>query len=58
MFAITRGRLVAVAFGSTQDVIIMGIWTAVLNVVQGSVIAPLVYGRAVSLQLAHWYSMR
>ena len=30
----------------------MGIWTAVLNVVQGSVIAPLVYGRAVSLHPA------
>ena len=46
------GFLVAVAFGSTQDVIVMGIWTAVLNVVQGSVIAPLVYGRAVSLHPA------
>ena len=44
--------LVAVAFGTTQDVIIMGIWTAVFNVVQGSVIAPLVYGRAVSLHPA------
>ena len=44
--------LVAIAFGSTQDVIIMGIWTAVFNVVQGSVIAPLVYGRAVSLHPA------
>ena len=30
----------------------MGIWTAVFNVVQGSVIAPLVYGRAVSLHPA------
>jgi predicted PurR-regulated permease PerM len=44
--------LVAIAFGSTQDIIIMGIWTAVFNVVQGSVIAPLVYGRAVSLHPA------
>ena len=44
--------LVAIAFGTTQDVIIMGIWTAVFNVVQGSVIAPLVYGRAVSLHPA------
>jgi predicted PurR-regulated permease PerM len=44
--------LVAVAFGTTQDVVIMGIWTAVFNVVQGSVIAPLVYGRAVSLHPA------
>ena len=46
------GFLVAVAFGSTQDVVIMGIYTAVFNVVQGSVIAPLVYGRAVSLHPA------
>ena len=30
----------------------MGIYTAVMNVVQGSVIAPLVYGRAVSLHPA------
>ena len=44
--------LVAVAFGTTQDVIVMAIWTAVFNVVQGSVIAPLVYGRAVSLHPA------
>ena len=44
--------LVAVAFGTTEDVIVMGIWTAVFNVVQGSVIAPLVYGRAVSLHPA------
>ena len=46
------GFLVAIAFGSTQDVVIMGIYTAVFNVVQGSVIAPLVYGRAVSLHPA------
>ena len=44
--------LIAVAFGTAQDVIVMGIWTAVFNVVQGSVIAPLVYGRAVSLHPA------
>ena len=44
--------LIAVAFGTVQDVVIMGIWTAVFNVVQGSVIAPLVYGRAVSLHPA------
>jgi predicted PurR-regulated permease PerM len=46
------GFLIAVAFGTTQDVIVMGIWTAGLNIVQGSVIAPLVYGRAVSLHPA------
>jgi predicted PurR-regulated permease PerM len=46
------GFLIAVSYGTTQDVIVMGIWTAVFNVVQGSVIAPLVYGRAVSLHPA------
>ncbi len=44
--------LVAFAFGSTTDIVIMGIYTAVMNIVQGSVIAPLVYGRAVSLHPA------
>ena len=44
--------LITIAFGSTQDIIIMAIWTAVFNIVQGSVIAPLVYGRAVSLHPA------
>jgi putative heme transporter len=44
--------LITVAFGSTQDIIFMAIWTAVFNIVQGSVIAPLVYGRAVSLHPA------
>ncbi len=44
--------LITVAFGTTQDIIFMGIWTAVFNIVQGSVIAPLVYGRAVSLHPA------
>ena len=44
--------LITVAFGSTQDIIFMALWTAVFNIVQGSVIAPLVYGRAVSLHPA------
>jgi predicted PurR-regulated permease PerM len=44
--------LVAVKFGTTQDVVIMGIYTIVMNVVQGSFIAPLVYGRAVSIHPA------
>ena len=46
------GFLIAVAFGTTQDVIVMGIWTLVLNIVQGSIIQPIVYGRAVSLHPA------
>jgi predicted PurR-regulated permease PerM len=43
---------VAVKFGTTQDVVIMGLYTIVMNVVQGSFIAPLVYGRAVSIHPA------
>jgi predicted PurR-regulated permease PerM len=43
---------VAVKYGTTQDVIIMGVYTIVMNVVQGSFIAPLVYGRAVSIHPA------
>ena len=44
--------LVAVKVGTTQDIIIMGVWTIVFNIVQGSFIAPIVYGKAVSLHPA------
>jgi len=44
--------LIAVAVGSTTDVIIMGIWTAVFNIVQGNVASPLVYGRTVKIHPA------
>jgi putative heme transporter len=44
--------LIAVAAGTTQDIVIMGLWTVVFNIVQGSIIAPLVYGKAVSLHPA------
>jgi predicted PurR-regulated permease PerM len=44
--------LVTVAFGSTQDIVIMGIFTLVFNIVQGNIVAPLVYGRAVNLHPA------
>jgi predicted PurR-regulated permease PerM len=43
---------VAVKYGTSQDVVIMGLYTIVMNVVQGSFIAPLVYGRAVSIHPA------
>jgi predicted PurR-regulated permease PerM len=46
------GFLVAFKFGTTQDIIIMGVYTIVMNIAQGSFIAPLVYGRAVSLHPA------
>ena len=41
--------LVTVAVGSTTDVIVMGIFTLVFNIVQGNIVAPLVYGRAVNI---------
>jgi predicted PurR-regulated permease PerM len=44
--------LIAVAAGTTEDIVIMGLWTVVFNIVQGSIIAPLVYGKAVSLHPA------
>ncbi len=44
--------LVAVKVGTTQDIIVMGIWTLVFNIVQGSFVAPIVYGKAVSLHPA------
>ena len=44
--------LVAVKVGSTQDIIIMAIWTVVFNIVQGSFIAPIIYGKAVCLHPA------
>ncbi len=44
--------LITIAVGSTTDVLIMVGWTVVFNIVQGSIIAPLVYGKAVSLHPA------
>ncbi len=52
--AITTGLavLVAVALGDTSDVVIMLIYTVVFNIVQGSFVTPLVYGRSLSLHPA------
>jgi predicted PurR-regulated permease PerM len=44
--------LVAVAVGSTTDIIVMGIFTLVFNIVTGSFIAPVVYGRVASIHPA------
>jgi predicted PurR-regulated permease PerM len=44
--------LVTVAVGSPQDIAIMGIFTIVFNIVQGNVVAPIVYGKAVNLHPA------
>jgi predicted PurR-regulated permease PerM len=44
--------LITIAVGSTTDILVMIGWTVVFNIVQGSIIAPLVYGKAVSLHPA------
>jgi predicted PurR-regulated permease PerM len=44
--------LIAVVAGSPADVVIMGVWTVVFNIVQGNVVSPLVYGRTVHIHPA------
>ena len=44
--------LVTVAVGSPSDIVIMGIWTLVFNVVTGNIVSPLVYGKTVHLHPA------
>ena len=44
--------LVAVAVGTPADIAIMFVYTIVFNLVQGSVVAPIVYSRALSLHPA------
>jgi putative heme transporter len=44
--------VITVAFGTPEAVIVMAIWTIVFNIVTGNVVAPLVYGKAVSLHPA------
>ncbi len=44
--------LVAVAVGSPTDIVIMGIYTLVFNIITGSFIAPVVYGRVASIHPA------
>ena len=46
------GFLVAVAVGTSSDIIIMAIYTLVFNIVQGNFVAPLVYGKTVQLHPA------
>jgi putative heme transporter len=43
---------VAVAAGSPTDIVIMGIFTIVFNIVQGNFVAPIVYSKVVSLHPA------
>ena len=44
--------LVTVATGDSTDIIVMGIFTIVFNIVKGNIVAPLVYGKAVNLHPA------
>ncbi|MFV2064837.1 MAG: AI-2E family transporter, partial [Chloroflexota bacterium] len=44
--------LVAVAVGEPIDILVMAIWTMVFNLVQGNIVAPLVYGRTVHIHPA------
>jgi predicted PurR-regulated permease PerM len=44
--------LVTVAVGEPSDIVIMAMFTIVFNIAQGNVVAPLVYGRTVSLHAA------
>jgi len=44
--------LIAVAVGSTSDVIVMAIFTLVFNIVTGNFVSPLVYGKTVHLHPA------
>ncbi len=44
--------LVAVQSGSPLDIAIMGIWTLVFNIVQGNIVAPMVYNRTTSIHPA------
>ena len=44
--------LIAVQAGTTVDIVIMGIWTLVFNIVQGNVVAPVVYNRTTSIHPA------
>lgn len=44
--------LVTVATGTPQDIVIMAVFTIVFNIVQGNIVAPIVYSRVVSLHPA------
>ncbi len=44
--------LIAIAYGTPVDILVMGIWTLVFNLVTGNIVAPLVYGRTVHIHPA------
>jgi predicted PurR-regulated permease PerM len=44
--------LIAIAVGDPIDIVIMLIWTVVFNIVQGNIVAPIVYGRTAHIHPA------
>jgi predicted PurR-regulated permease PerM len=44
--------LVTIAVGDTTDIVVMTLFTLVFNIVQGNIVAPLVYGKAVNIHPA------
>ncbi len=44
--------LIAVAVGDNLDIVVMAIWTLVFNIVQGNVVAPIVYNRTTHIHPA------
>jgi predicted PurR-regulated permease PerM len=44
--------LIAIGFGTPVEIAIMFVWTIVFNIIQGNVVTPLVYKRAVNLHPA------
>ncbi len=52
LFTTALAFLVTVATGTPQDIAIMAIFTIVFNIVQGNIVAPIVYSRVVSIHPA------
>ena len=50
--ATAMATLIAIAVGTTSDVIVMLIFTVIFNIIQGNFVTPLVYGRTFSLHPA------
>ncbi len=44
--------LIAIAVGTTADIVVMGIFTVIFNIIQGNIVTPLVYGRTLGLHPA------
>jgi predicted PurR-regulated permease PerM len=44
--------LITVAVGTPFDILVMGLWTVLFNLVQGNIVAPLVYGRTTHIHPA------